>query len=61
MDGFVTRGAGAAAPAARGEDESQQQAHIEQHGPNGESDDDEYPADDVDAVVTTIRGHLCSP
>ena len=63
MDAYMMRTAGGA-PAARGEDASQEQDPVEQHGTDGDMDGDEEPSDDIEPVVTNCVGHngylLCS-
>ena len=63
MDGYMVRTAGGA-PAARGEDASQEQDPVEQHGTDGDMDGDEETSDDIEPVVTNCGGHngylLCS-
>jgi len=58
MDAHVMRGG---APAARGEDASQEQDRVEQ---DGDMDCDQEPSDDIEPVVTNSGGHngylLCS-
>ena len=63
MDAFVMRRAGGA-PAARGEDASQEQDPHEHPGTDGEMDGDEEPANNVEPVLTNCGSHngylLCS-